>query len=178
MDRKNELMEIVSNLNSKTIAKYNNDYYFQDVLDDLDENDVKDIFDKFLLSYFARVSYLFNNYDKESKKFLKWFTNVGSEKILPIFGALDFKKINVKRLVKLLTNYDVIMEQSIDEDDVDCLLDTLIDIPLGFYLKMEEWNCFKVEEKLNEKDYFEPYKSNELNSLSIWMPAEMQVSLL
>ena len=29
------------------------------------------------------------------------------------------------------------LEQAIDENDVDCLLDTLIDIPLSFYSKIE-----------------------------------------
>lgn len=178
MKRNNELMEIVSHLSPKTILKYSNDdYYFQDVIDNLDENNVEDIFDKFLLSYFARVSYLFMNYKKESEQFLRWFNKTGSNKFLPIFNALDFEKINVKRLIKLLTNYDIMLEQAIDENDVDCLLDTLIDIPLSFYSKIEEWNCFELKEKINNP-FFERYIENELLNLVCDIPAEMQVYLL
>lgn len=180
MNIKYDLIKDVSSMDSENIIRYTNDnYYFQDELGNLNENDIDDIFQKFLLSYFARVSSLCNNYKKEGNEFLKWLNKFGSEKFISIFDEVDFEKVNVKRLIKVLTNYDILMEQSIDEDDVDCIVDTLIDIPISFYSKMEEWNCFKVEKSLNVKQYFEPYESNEFNSLSInWIPAEMQVYLL
>jgi hypothetical protein len=118
-------------MNLTNILEYrNDDYYFQDVIENLEGDSAKEIFDKFLLSYFARVSYLFANYREESLKFSKWFDTIGNNKFLIASDLLEHGKGNIKRLIKILINYDIMLEQAISEHDVDCLLEVLIDIPI------------------------------------------------
>ena len=128
-------------MNLTNISQYrNDDYCFQDVIENLEGNNAKEIFDKFLLGYFARVSYLFANYKEESLKFSRWFDTIGNNKFLTASELLECEKTDTKRLIKILINYDITLEQAISEHDVDCLLDVLIDIPLEIEQKVRTCN--------------------------------------
>lgn len=121
---------------------YNEDYYFQDEVDNL-SNDVSDIIEKFLKSYFFRVSSLCIKESSEANQFLMWYNKDGKNKAESILKRIDANKINIDRIVKLFIHYDVLMEQAIEEKDLDCLLNVLMDTLVSIYDKIESWECFK-----------------------------------
>lgn len=180
-NKKKSAKSIIHDLNYENIKQYSNeDYYFQDQIEELakEQNEIPIIIEKFLYSYLARVSRFCDLSTNENKEFINWYNTIGKEKLLVLFDKVCYEKIKVDRLIKIFTNYDVLLEQAVDENDVDCLLDVLIDIPTSIYEKMIEWNCLKTEDYIYKSKYFETYKSSQLNIEFINMPAEMQVSLL
>lgn len=165
INNKNLVSDILD-LNFDSVKKYcDEDYYFQDEVDTLISTNEKipQIIEKFLLSYLSRISYLCSNNLQESRKFIDWFNKVGNNKLMPVIKNLDFDKINSGRLIKVLTNYDILMEQSIDEKNVDCLVNILIDIPIKLYKKMQEWECLNQSNNILVNNV-KTYKVNPLNN--------------
>ena len=164
------LKEKFSRLNDENIMEfYNPDYYFQDVVEELgnDKSDIPVIFEKFLYSYLSRVAELIKFNTKESNNFIEWFNNKAQSKMTVIFNEECNLNIDVKKFKKVLANYDVLLEQAVDEEDVDCLLDILMDIPTNLHQRMKEWKCFEVQNTTFDYENFETYKSNESNSYFI-----------
>jgi hypothetical protein len=172
---------ILHELNYENIERYSNkNYYFQDEVENFsnEQKEIPIIIQKFIESYLARVNDFCELTNNEDKEFFNWYNNIGKDKLLVLFDKICYEKINVNRMIKIFTNYDVLLEQAVDEDDVDCLLDALIDIPTSIYEKMKEWNCLKAEDFIYKPNGCETYKSNQINIKFIEIPAEMQVSLL
>lgn len=129
MISKNELIKkTIENLNINNLKNFNSFL-------ELNENNIYISIEDFLINYFYTVNLLFKNDDTKSNQFLKWYQKEGKDKLIYIFNLKKYSNINVKKTIKILVHYNILMEQSITTEDADCLLNVLIDTPISIYLK-------------------------------------------
>lgn len=134
------IRESIVQLNLSKVQLFNDDqYYFQDDIDSLviDNSKVDYIIEKFLYNYLIKINYL-NKIDSDKiGYFIDWYNENGKNQLIPLFDQICYEKLDVNRLVKIFVNYDILLEQAIDEENEDSLINLLIDIPKGIYGKLQ-----------------------------------------
>ena len=133
-DDSNKLLINFLDEDLQKIKEYcDNEYFFQDyILINKNKNRfLSDLIKEFFLSYFARVKCLEKMDEKVFITFYDWFNKKGKIKIKKLLNLID-ENINREYVINVLTTYDGLIEQGLDEGS-DCLLDTLIDAPSSIY---------------------------------------------
>ncbi len=172
----------LKHINSDNLKEFDYYYYCRKEIKDICEaGNEQTIIEKFLHSYLGKVRFLCESYDKQGNLFMKWYNKAGKDKLILLTKQMKYDKIQLKSLVKFITRYELLLEQSISEDNVDGILNLLIDIPKKIYKKLKEWDCFYNGRIVYDPKKLESYQGKTVsnNMLSnIQIPAVMQVSLL
>lgn len=134
---KDLLLNFLSEDECKKVENYyKKSKFFQDyiLVSKIEHESLSNLIKEFFLSYFARVEYLEKMDERRYLQLNKWIIKKGKNKIKEL---LDYTKedINKEGVVNILVTYDGLIEQGMDED-ADCLLDILIDVPLSIYKEM------------------------------------------
>jgi hypothetical protein len=128
---KNKLIiETINNMKLDNIKKFNSVYCFQDDADNFNKNTGKiEMTEKFLFAYLCRICLLYKLSENDVELFIKWYLEKGHDKLIELISQICNKNIDVTRLKKFFLRYDILLEQTIYEKNVDGLLDLLISIP-------------------------------------------------
>ena len=89
------------------------------------------IYEMFIESYYARIRYFYKIDPIKCSTFAKWFEKEGKGILENILGEINDDKIKREKLIKVLVGYDILMRQSVDENNIDGLSNVLFSIPMG-----------------------------------------------
>lgn len=124
------IIETINNMNLDNIKKFNSVYCFQDDSDKFSGSmDKIEMTEKFIYAYLCRICLLYKLSENDAKLFIKWYTDKGRNKLIELISQISNKNINIIKLKKFFLRYDILLEQTIYESNVDGLLDLLTTIP-------------------------------------------------
>lgn len=172
----------LEDMSYNNLKKFDENYYCRKEIKLMNElKNGENIIQKFLFSYLGKVKY-FCELDKEySELFIKWYNEKGKDNFKPLLGEIDYEKIKINSLIKTITRYEILLQQSVREKNIDSLLNLLIDSSKNIYGKLLDWGCLVLKRKMTcVFQFWRAYESNrtEKYNFDTSIPAEMQVSLL
>lgn len=183
MRRNNEDLKcVLKKIDFDNVKRFEYEYYCRKEIKSICEaGNEETIIKKFLYSYLGKVNFLCTFDEGQGKLFIKWYEEKGKENLIPLLEQVQYDKVKVISLVKTITRYELLLEQSIYEKNVDSILNLLIDMPTSICSKLKEWGCLTSNGRISyDPKFLESYESNMVNKFNLnnMIPAAMQVSLL